>query len=209
MDALSIRPLTGEPAVIARLAEILAATVAAGGSVHFMDPTPVDEAQAYWAKALAGAATGDRVVLGAFEDAQLQGTVTLYLDTPPNQPFRAEIWKLMVDPIARRRGIARRLMMAAQALAAERGRTLLNLDTATDGGAAELYESLGWVRAGVIPDYAFKPQGGLTGTAIYWKRLAAEPGAGVTAPPAPVRSPTVRSTARAAGPRFPGSPSRA
>ena len=30
MDALSIRPLAGEPAIIARLAEILAATVAAG-----------------------------------------------------------------------------------------------------------------------------------------------------------------------------------
>ena len=38
--------------------------------------------------------------------------------------------------------------------ACERGRTLLNLDTATDGGASELYESLGWTRAGVIPDYA-------------------------------------------------------
>jgi hypothetical protein len=25
---------------------------------------------------------------------------------------------------------------------------------------------------GVIPDYAFKPHGGLTGTMIYWKRIA-------------------------------------
>ena len=31
--------------------------------------------------------------------------------------------------------------------------------------------------AGIIPDYALKPQGGLTGTMIYWKRLAeAAPG---------------------------------
>ena len=51
------------------------------------------------------------------------------------------------------------------------GRTLLNLDTATEGGASELYESLGWTRAGVIPDYAYKPQGGLVGTAIYYLRL--------------------------------------
>ena len=41
----------------------------------------------------------------------------------------------------------------------------------TEGGASELYESLGWVRAGVIPDYAYKPHGGLVGTAIYYKRL--------------------------------------
>jgi len=169
MGELAIRPIGPEAAP--RLAEILAETVAAGGSVHFMDPTPMDEARAYWAGALAGAAAGDRVVLGGFVDGRLEGTVTLFLDTPPNQPFRAEIWKLMVAPSARRQGIARALMLAAEALAAARGRTLLNLDTATEGGAAELYESLGWVRAGVIPDYAFKPQGGLTGTAIYYKRI--------------------------------------
>jgi ribosomal protein S18 acetylase RimI-like enzyme len=171
MGELAIRPIGAEAAP--RLAQILAETVAAGGSVHFMDPTPMDEAEVYWAKALAGAATGDRVVLGAFIDGRLDGTVTLYLDTPPNQPFRAEIWKLMVAPAARRQGIARRLMIAAEALAAARGRTLLNLDTATEGGASELYESLGWVRSGTIPDYAYKPQGGLTGTAIYYKRIGA------------------------------------
>lgn len=169
MGELEIREIGAE--AVPRLAEILAATVAAGGSVHFMDPTPMDEARAYWAKAMAGVAAGDRVVLGAFQQGALQGTVSLYLDTPPNQPFRAEIWKLMVHPAARRRGIARQLMIAAEARAIERGRTLLNLDTATEGGASELYESLGWVRAGVIPDYAYKPRGGLTGTAIYYKRL--------------------------------------
>jgi ribosomal protein S18 acetylase RimI-like enzyme len=168
---VSIRPLEGDAATVARLAQILAQTVAAGGSVHFMDPTPVDEAEAYWAKALAGAAAGDRVVLGGFVDGTLEGTVSLFLDTPPNQPFRAEIWKLMVAPNARRKGLARVLMLEAQRLAAERGRTLLNLDTATEGGASELYESLGWTRAGVIPDYAYKPTGGLTGTAIYYLPL--------------------------------------
>ena len=32
-------------------------------------------------------------------------------------------------------------------------------------------KKLGYVRAGVIPDYALKPYGGLCGTIIYWKRL--------------------------------------
>jgi ribosomal protein S18 acetylase RimI-like enzyme len=194
MSGFEIRRLGGEAATVTRLAEILADTVAAGGSVHFMDPTPMAEAQAYWRDALAGAATGDRVVLGGYMGGRLEGTVTLFLGTPPNQPFRAEIWKLMVAPAARRRGLARALMLAAQALAAERGRTLLNLDTATEGGASELYEGLGWVRAGVIPDYAFKPRGGLTGTAIYWKRLD---GRAITPPPAPERSRAARSSAPA------------
>jgi GNAT superfamily N-acetyltransferase len=78
----------------------------------------------------------------------------------------------MVDPAWRGQGHARALMITAETLAREAGRTLLNLDTAIEGGASELYESLGWVRAGVIPDFAYKPQGGLVGTAIYYKRLA-------------------------------------
>jgi hypothetical protein len=40
-----------------------------------------------------------------------------------------------------------------------------------------LYERLDFQLAGVIPDYAFKPHGGLSGTMIYWKRTrAATPG---------------------------------
>jgi ribosomal protein S18 acetylase RimI-like enzyme len=171
MDSFAIRPLSADPATIVRLAEILGEVVAAGGSVHFMDPTPLDQAEAYWAKALAGAQAGDRVVLGGYVEGRLEGTVTLFLDTPPNQPFRAEIWKLMTSPAARGKGVARALMIEAERIAVERGRTLLNLDTAIEGGASELYESLGWVRAGVIPDYAYKPQGGLVGTAIYYKRV--------------------------------------
>lgn len=163
---LEIRPLA--EADIPRLAEILEATVAAGGSVHFMDPVPPGAAAAYWSGAVADPG---RIVLGAFVRGTLQGTVTLWLDTPPNQPFRGEIWKLMVHLDARGQGLARALMLEAEALAAQHGRTLLNLDTATEGGASELYESLGWTRAGVIPGYAYKPQGGLVGTAIYYKAL--------------------------------------
>ncbi len=163
---LEIRRL--DAAAAPRLAEILTETVAAGGSVHFMDPVPPGAAEAYWRGALADPG---RIVLGGFRDGRLEGTVTLWLDTPPNQPFRGEIWKLMVARAARGRGVARALMLEAQRLATEHGRTLLNLDTAIEGGASELYESLGWTRAGVIPDYAFKPQGGLVGTAIYYLRL--------------------------------------
>lgn len=171
MTKTSIRPLGPEASTIARLSEILAEVVAANGSVHFMHPIPHGAAEAYWQKALEGAEEGDRVVLGAFLGTVLAGTVTLFLAAPPNQPFRAEIWKLMVAPVYRRMGLARALMAEAESLARERGRTLLNLDTAVEGGASELYESLGWTRAGVIPDYAFKPRGGLVGTAIYYKKI--------------------------------------
>ena len=80
----------------------------------------------------------------------------------------------MMTRVSRRgRGIAHALMLEAERIAVERGRTLLTLDTGTDDGAGALYERLGFVRAGVIPDYALKPHGGLQGTTIYWKRLSA------------------------------------
>ncbi len=56
-------------------------------------------------------------------------------------------------------------------VAIEKGRTLLVLDTASEEGAAGLYERLGFTLAGEIPDFALKPYGGLTGTLVYWKRI--------------------------------------
>jgi ribosomal protein S18 acetylase RimI-like enzyme len=136
-----------------------------------MHPLAREDADVFWDKALAAAERCERIVLGAFDDDALVGTVTLHLDCPPNQPHRAEIAKMMTRISHRGRGIATALMHAAQAAAAERARTLLVLDTATDGGAAGLYEKLGFRQSGEIPDYALKPHGGLTGTLIYWKRV--------------------------------------
>ncbi len=112
-------------------------------------------------------------MLGAWEDETLAGTVTLLLDCPPNQPHRAEIAKLMTRPAHRGRGVAAALMRRAETLAAQHGRWLLVLDTASEGGASGLYEGLGFVFAGEIPDYALTPHGRLSGTRIYWKRVGA------------------------------------
>jgi ribosomal protein S18 acetylase RimI-like enzyme len=167
-EIVALRP---DPETVAALAETLVETVASGGSVSFMHPLAPDVAADFWRRSLAAAEAGRRVVLGAREGGRLVGTVTLDLDCPPNQPHRGEIAKLMVRVDRRGRGVARALMVEAERVAVERGRTLLTLDTATDGGAGPLYEKLGYVRAGVIPDYALKPHGGLGGTIIYWKRI--------------------------------------
>src|ERR671933_957767 len=147
---LQIVALRASPEVIAALSEILVETVAHGGSVSFMHPLAPEVAAAFWTKSLAAADAGERVVLGAMQDGQLVGTVTLHLDCPPNQPHRGEIAKMMTRFNWRGRGIARALMIEAERIARDRGRTLLPLDTATDEGAGPLYEQLGFVRAGVI-----------------------------------------------------------
>jgi ribosomal protein S18 acetylase RimI-like enzyme len=177
MPEIEIKVLNASPDIRAMLSEILVETVANGGSVSFMHPLASEVADAFWENSLAAAARGERIVLGAFDDEKLIGTVTLLLDCPPNQPHRAEIAKLMTRISHRGRGVAKALMAAAESMAVERARALLVLDTAAEGGASGLYERLGFQLAGVIPDYAFKPHGGLNGTMIYWKRTrAAAPG---------------------------------
>jgi len=171
MSVIRIRALSATPKTCEMLSEILIETVANGGSVSFMHPLRPETARAFWDGALAAAARGERIVLGAWDGEVLAGTVTLLLDCPPNQPHRAEIAKLMTRLSHRGRGVATELMRVAEGLAVERGRTLLVLDTATEGGASGLYERLGFTLTGEIPDYALKPHGGLTGTMIYWKRI--------------------------------------
>jgi ribosomal protein S18 acetylase RimI-like enzyme len=171
MPPIKIAPLAASPDIFAALSEMLVETVAHGGSVSFMHPLPLDAAEAFWRDSLRAADRGERIVLGAFDGKQLIGTVTLLLNLPPNQPHRAEIAKMMTRVSHRHRGVATALLYAAERIAIERGRWLLVLDTAEDEGAAGLYERLGFKLTGVIPDYALKPHGGLTGTLIYWKRL--------------------------------------
>jgi ribosomal protein S18 acetylase RimI-like enzyme len=168
---VEIVALRCSPELVSALSDLLIETVANGGSVSFMHPLAVYDASAFWTKSLSAAEAGERVVLGAMEHGELVGTVTLHLDCPPNQPHRGEIAKMMTRVSRRGRGIARALMVEAERIARERGRTLLTLDTGTDDGAGPLYEKLGFIKAGIIPDYAFKPHGGLQGTTFYWKRI--------------------------------------
>ena len=168
---LRTAPLHPAPDVLDGLSDLLVQTVAQGGSVSFMHPLAPQTARQFWEGSLAAAERGERVVLGAWSGAELVGTVSLLLDTPPNQPHRAEIAKMMTRPDWRGRGVASVLLREAERLAAQQGRTLLVLDTTSDGGAAGLYERHGFVFAGEIPDYALKPHGGLTGTRLYYKRL--------------------------------------
>lgn len=169
--SIAIRPVADSPENRQQLGALLIETVAAGGSVSFMHPLSRADAEGFWERSLAAARRGERVVLGAWEGDELVGTVTLLLDFPPNQPHRAEIAKMMTRPSHRGRGIATRLMRAAEQFAIERGKTMLVLDTATEDGAAGLYEKLGFTLAGEVPDFALKPHGGLTGTLFYWKRI--------------------------------------
>lgn len=171
MAEIKIAPLAHTLETCAALAEILIEVVANGGSVHFMHPLAFEDAMTFWRESLEAADRGERIILGAFDEGKLVSTVTLQLKGPPNQPHRGEIAKMMTRMSHRGRGVASRLLDEAERIAVARGRMLLVLDTAIDGGASRLYERHGYIAAGEIPDYAYKPHGGLTGTRIFWKRI--------------------------------------
>jgi ribosomal protein S18 acetylase RimI-like enzyme len=153
------------------LAGVLHACVAGGASVSYMAPFSVEQARAAFEGFAAEVEQARRLLLAAFADGAVVGTVQVILALPPNQPHRAEIAKLLVHPSARRRGIAQLLMAAAESEARAEGRTLLVLDAVSGGDAARLYDSLGWTTVGVIPGYALYPDGRPCDTTLFWKRI--------------------------------------
>lgn len=154
------------------LAGLLIDCVEGGASVSFMHPITRERAAAFWLRVAEGVEAGERVLLVAEDASGLCGCVQLVFDLPENQPHRADVSKMLVHRRARRRGLGAALMRMAEATARELGKTLLVLDAVTGGDAARLYERLGWVRVGDIPDYALFPQGGLCSTTVYYRKLA-------------------------------------
>lgn len=153
LDIHSVTPAEFEENVD-ELAKLMQACVHAGASINFIMPFPIDESLDFWRRKVQPALNdGIRVLLVARHEGKIAGSVQLDCDTPPNQPHRAEITKLMVHPDLRRRGVARTLMHEVEAIALQRGRNLITLDTRTGDSAEPLYASLGYKTAGIIPGY--------------------------------------------------------
>lgn len=159
-------------AVRDELAALLVETVASGASVGFAHPLPPEDARAYWDGVIEDATQGRVVVLGACADDGLAGTVQLCRSRYPNGRHRGEVAKLMVRRSMRRRGVGSALLGGLEATAREMGLTLLFLDTHVGSAAEALYARAGWTRAGVIPRFAYRPDGGgPEGTAFWYREL--------------------------------------
>jgi ribosomal protein S18 acetylase RimI-like enzyme len=174
MPEISIQLLQPSPSSedLDQLSTLLSATVHNGASVSFIVPFTEADALDWWrSKVIPHAASGGRLILVARFDNRIVGSVQLLLDMPPNQQHRAEVAKLLVHPEARRQGIARKLMLELDRLATHHRRSLITLDTVTGSSAEQLYRSLGYQLAGIIPNYARKaltPQ--LESTSIFFKQ---------------------------------------
>ena len=153
---------------VAALSLILADSVAQGAAISFMAPLALDDAARFWTESvMPEVAAGRRAVFGAEHAGELVGTVQLITALPPNQPHRCEIAKMIVHPRARRLGIGRALIRSALDRARQLGKTLVTLDTRTGDVAQPLYAGVGFEVAGVIPDYAWNPDGQATHATTY------------------------------------------
>ena len=162
---------TGLRAQLDGLAAVLTDCVAGGASVSYMAPFSHEQAREAFAAWADDVERGGRLLLAAFLDDTIVGSVQVVFATPPNQPHRADVAKLLVHRSARRRGVAQLLMEHAEAEARSEGRTLLVLDTVTGDDAERLYTRLGWTRVGVIPNYALYPDGRPCDTTVFWKSV--------------------------------------
>ena len=152
------------------LADLLIDAIEAGAAVSFLAPLSVEAAVAWWQQLFSGA-HARTVVLIAREASGIVGTVQLQPAWAPNQPFRADVVKLLVHRCAQRRGIGSQLMHAIEAAAAADGFTLLTLDAKAGGVAESLYRELGWTRVGTIPRYALDPDGTPHDAVFFYREL--------------------------------------
>lgn len=157
---------------IEQLSDVLMDCVEGGASVSFMHPMTREKARVFWEKVAKGVGANERVLLVAEDATGICATVQLILDLPENQPHRADLAKMLVHRRMRRQGVGAALMKAAEAAALECGKTLLVLDAVTGGDAARLYEQLGWIRVGDVPDFALFPDGRKCSTTYYYRALA-------------------------------------
>jgi GNAT superfamily N-acetyltransferase len=170
-DRYAVRRVTGlTDAQMHALALVLIDCVEGGASVSFMHPLSLAKALAFWRRVASEVERGACALLVAEDSSGIVGTVQVGLAQPENQPHRADISKMLVHRRARRHGIGAALMRAAEEAARQSGKSLLVLDTA-NGDAERLYVRMGWALAGIVPDYALWPHGGLCSTSFYYRKL--------------------------------------
>lgn len=159
---------------LAALHALLRDAVEGGASIGYVLPLPEEEVAAFWRGVLAGVAAGSRVLLvGRETGGRIVGTVQVEFAQKPNARHRAEVQKLLVLRSHRGRGLGFALMSAIEAAARQAGRSLLFLDTSSNGDALNLYTRCGYARAGGIPRYAADPDGSLHDNVIFYKELSA------------------------------------
>lgn len=153
------------------LSLLLEDSVNNGASIGFLAPIEKNEVVNYWREVNSKLVQGNSRLWIAIQQGKIVGSVQLSLVSKKNGVHRAEVEKLMVLTSARKQGIATLLMNELEKFAREKDLRLLVLDTREGDVSELLYSKIGFVRVGVIPNFALSSNGSYDGTAIYYKKL--------------------------------------
>ena len=110
MIELSTLNAQGVRVHISALSSVLIDCVENGASVGFMSGISTEQANEFFENVAESVGRSERILLAAFLDEALVGTVQVITSMPENQPHRAEISKLLVTKSARGRGVGTTLM---------------------------------------------------------------------------------------------------
>lgn len=142
-----------------------------GASLGFLAPVEKKEVLNYWREVSHKLVQSNSRLWIAIQQGKIVGSVQLSLVSKKNGVHRAEVEKLMVLTSARKQGIATLLLNELETFSRKNGLRLLVLDTREGDVSELLYSKIGFVRVGVIPNFALSSNGNYDGTAIYYKRL--------------------------------------
>jgi acetyltransferase len=174
MSSIAIEALTADEIRTNELQDLCVLvrdSVSGGASVGWVSVPSELEASNYWRAVADQVQSGAIVLLVARSLSQVLGTVQLHLSARPNGVHRAEVARLLVHSSARRRGVGAALMRAIEEEALQRRVSLLVLDTRTGDPSQHLYEKIGYLLAGIIPNYARGTAGTLEPTSIMYKEI--------------------------------------
>lgn len=133
---------------------VISAVVAEQGAVGWLQVPDAAETASWLEKQLVVVREGFAHIALARIDGTVVGMGMLTLFRPHVLARNGKVGKLMTHPQARGRGVAKAVLRALEAKALELGLENLVLDVrGNNHGAMGVYESLGWVRCGVVPDF--------------------------------------------------------
>jgi GNAT superfamily N-acetyltransferase len=157
--------------LVPELTELLQDGVNHGAAMGFLAPLSYEEASSYWLEVIEALQGPNRILLVALENEKVVGSAQLDLASRANGLHRAEVMKVMVHSQHQRKGIGKALMKAVEEKAKEHTRTTLVLDTREGDVGEGLYLKSGFVRSGIIPNYARSSDGSLHATVVMYKLL--------------------------------------
>ncbi|KAF7558734.1 hypothetical protein G7046_g5429 [Stylonectria norvegica] len=148
----------------------------------FLPPLSHEKLLAWWKERIAEANDGRRVIFLLLnpnesepasppKGSDLMGVAMLSMPYSETGAFRGVVEKVLVHQSFRGRGGARTLMVALEAEAISRGRTIITLDTETGSIAEQVYKKFGYVELGKIPKYGLSPAGEMRDGTFFYKQL--------------------------------------